>query len=369
MSARKLKGEYIYEYHYDTDDNEWSRESTEQRRKKRERDERKRKRIEDEAKKQRDLHGGDGVISAYSVQLQQIIGSVNTPELMRITLSEVGKKVRKHLLLEWAEKLVREITDLPESVSLKPPLGLYDLLPLEIFNGWIQGGKFPKFTEDRYKVKVVDLLNMEDYREVLWTQNEYPTMHLKLDRERFLKKKWEAYITKKMIKARNRGMVIKASAFKKLNKYRFESDGFLEADAWKEYKKTWCLLMGLKPVDNLWTFFSRVKATSLNVAPTTIVDISKTSNEEDADNANDEVADDGGGPYPNEEDDMPIPDYFGEDSDAGWVVAGGGSDEMEPVEADEMEPVEADEMEPVEADEMEPVEANGMEVESDEEND
>ena len=138
--------------------------------------------------------------------------------------------------------------------------------------------------------------------------------------------------------------------------------------------------MGLKPADSLWTFFSRVKVPSMREPVAVAVDITNSSDGEV------EKESDADGPFANEEDDRMIPDYLGEDNDAGWVVAGGGSDademidadanemvdadgdDMEQVDANEMEPVDAIEMESVDANEMEPVDANEMEpVDADEE--
>jgi len=375
MSGKKLKGTYTYERTYDTDDDEWNRDCTEQRRDKRAKEERKRKKYEEEVKKQRDSLCGKGVIGVYAAQLQQFTEAVNTSELMRITVSEVGKKVGKRMLMEWAEKLSSEINGLPQYISTKPLLGLHNMLPLEVFNNWLQNGKFSKFTKDNYVVKVDQLLDMEDYHEVLRDENKHPTMHLKADREKSLKKHWDDFLTKKMIKAVKRGMVIKGSEFKRLNKKRFESGGFSEEIAWKEYKKTWCLLMGLKPANNIWVFFSRVKILpSMLGASVKEAVVAASTQEEEGVGATDS-------PYPNEDDDMVIPpEYLGEDNDAGWAVAGAhcmdSGEQMEEAaddggdmeEAAEMEEEEAadDGGDMEEAAEMEEEEAAEMEEEEDE---
>jgi hypothetical protein len=373
MSGKKLKSTYTYERNYDTDDDEWNRDCTEQRRDKRAKEERKRKKYEEEVKKQRDSLCGKGVIGVYAAQLQQFTETVNTPELMRFTVSEVGKKVGKRMLMEWAEKLSSEINGLPQYISTKTPLGLHNVLPLEVFNNWLQDGKFPKFTKDNYVVKVDQLLDMEDYHEVLRDENKHPTMHLKADREKSLKKHWDDFLTKKMIKAVKRGMVIKGSEFKRLNKKRVESSGFSEEIAWKEYKKTWCLLMGLKPAANLWVFFSRVKIlpSMLSASVKEVVVAASTQEETESGVSTNEGEEGVGatdGPYPNEDDDMVIPpDYFGEDNDAGWAVAGAhgmdsGGEQMEEAADDggDMEEAADDGGDMEEAAEMEEEEATEM---------
>ena len=218
-----------------------------------------------EARRQGARLGGQDMVEGLGAALAQAVETVDTVEKLGLAVHLIIEKVGKRKIACWADQLVAEIrsaaSNLPDERRV---FGLYELLPIDIFNGWLGGSEFSKFTTETYTVKVGELLDIDGFREIMHNKPAYYGVGRRAARESILKQAWSEHRLLKITDAEEKGMVTKLGQFRQINKSVFQKDGFSEFDAWREYRKTWCLLMGLKPDEKVWSFSPRVKAAFLS---------------------------------------------------------------------------------------------------------
>jgi hypothetical protein len=89
---------------------------------------------------------------------------------------------------------------------------------------------------------------------------------VKRDREARLSGKWEDHRIKKIEEAAKKGRIADKAVFRTINKEQCYRFGLSVDEGWALYKKSWCLLMGLKPTANVDRFFRREHPSTAAVA-------------------------------------------------------------------------------------------------------
>jgi hypothetical protein len=83
---------------------------------------------------------------------------------------------------------------------------------------------------------------------------------VKRDREGRLSGKWEDFRITKIEEAAKKGRIADKAVFRTINKEQCRRFGLSVDEGWALYKKSWCLLIGLKPSANVDRFFRRPSA-------------------------------------------------------------------------------------------------------------
>jgi hypothetical protein len=209
--------------------NDLSRKGSEKRAKLRAEKRFKRKSIQS-AKKASAVTGGDddgGILG-------NVIEALNTKEKIHSAAAKLGPGV----LRKWTMLLMKEIR------SSKPSIGPNELMKLITFNALNLFG-YVKFTPETYTVDVNALKDRSIYEEEVMADEDVKTLHLKRERNARVSAKWRDYKFLKADEAKRKGRIAEFADFKRLRQSTVTA---IEAKAiWKEYNKTWYLLMGLKP--------------------------------------------------------------------------------------------------------------------------
>jgi hypothetical protein len=139
------------------------------------------------------------------------------------------------------------------------------LMPLETFNCLLES-QYAKFRPWEYVVPQ----ELMDKKSFFYKSRHDPDLNfifVKRDREARLSGKWEDHRIKKIEEAAKKGRIADKAVFRTINKEQCYRFGLSVDEGWALYKKSWCLLMGLKPTANVDRFFRREHPSAVAAAP------------------------------------------------------------------------------------------------------
>lgn len=181
---------------------------------------------------------------------------------MRLAFLELAKKTSNSKLSGWVDMMKtqsRGLTLLAPREASNFPTKFQEQMPIDFFNKLLDD-RFAPFTPETYAVDKGKLLDLNSFVEtVLCEDRAYNPPFLKRERVVLQKKMWSDYRRLKIMEAEAKGMERIFLQFKIRNKSTYEMEGLSDRDAWNEYKKTWALLMGFKPLANVWMFSRQAK--------------------------------------------------------------------------------------------------------------
>jgi len=168
--------------------------------------------------------------------LGNAIETLNTKEKIHDAVAKLNSEV----LEKWTMLLTREV----RKIRVLPSIGPLDLMNFEEFNALNRAGFVP-FTPETYVVDVDKLMDRAIYEEDVIADLDVKSLHLKRERNARVTEKWHDFRFLRADNARKMGRIAEFSEFKRLKQ---SGVSVIDAKAtWKEYNKTWYLLMGLKP--------------------------------------------------------------------------------------------------------------------------
>jgi hypothetical protein len=136
-------------------------------------------------------------------------------------------------------------------LSGKQPEEPLELMDLDLFNKLLDP-LFQRFTEETYTVDVVTLKNKKDHIKEVKNDSDVTAMLTQKDRNTRLMEKWNDFKLLKADWARRKGRIAEFRYFRDLNKKVCSEEGLKLSEVWKQYQRTWWLLMGLKPSARLF---------------------------------------------------------------------------------------------------------------------
>ena len=170
------------------------------------------------------------------------------------------------------------------------------LMPLETFNCLLES-QYAKFRPWEYVV-AGELMDKKSFFYKSRNDTDLNFIFVKRDREGRLSGKWEDFRITKIEEAAKKGRIADKAVFRTINKEQCHRFGLSVDEGWALYKKSWCLLMGLKPTANVDRFFRREHPSAVAAAPAVAAAAAVAAAVDDYfDDVPGAVVDDGGNNY------------------------------------------------------------------------
>jgi len=188
----------------------------------------------------------------------------NTPE--KIGRALLNSKLSNTEMQQWLSMVSTAAAGGGKKQKLKNDFDGEDrLMPLETFNCLLES-QHAKFRPWEYVIPG----ELMDKKSFFYKSRHDPDLNfifVKRDREGRISEKWENYRSVKIEEAAKKGRIADKAIFRTINKEQCHRFGLGVDEGWSLYKKSWCLLMGLKPTANVDRFFRREHPFAAPAAP------------------------------------------------------------------------------------------------------